>query len=73
MGMCPLPNEDEDETKIWYPLNLNIRIYFLSKDGYEISKHVPSLIRDDLVAIPTKDENNIFFKIINDNCDILIL
>jgi len=46
MGMStslyPLPDEDGDETKVWYPLDLGIGMgmNFFYGDGYEIAKPV---------------------------------
>jgi len=42
----PLSGENEDKTKIWYPLSLamQIEINFIYKNRYEIPKHVPVVI-----------------------------
>jgi len=34
----PLPGEDEDDTKIWYPLDSDKWMNFFSEDRYEIVK-----------------------------------
>jgi len=41
-----LTGEDEDETKVWYSLNLGmeIRDEFLYEDVYKITKLVPTLL-----------------------------
>jgi len=51
MGMgtrlYPLPGGDGDETKVWYPLDLGMRMgmNFFYEDGYGIVKPVPALPR----------------------------
>jgi len=51
MGMgtrlYPLPVRDGDETKVWYPLSLGMRMgmNFFYRDGYGIAKLVPALPR----------------------------
>jgi len=49
--LYPLPGGDGDETKVWYPLDLDMemRMNFFYKDGYGIVKSVPSY----LVVIPS--------------------
>jgi len=46
MGMgtrlYPLPGGDGDETKVWYPLGLGMRMNFFYGDGYGIVKPVPA-------------------------------
>jgi len=42
--LYPLPGGDGDETKVWYPLGLSMRMWmnFLCGDGYGIAKPVPA-------------------------------
>jgi len=42
--LYPLPGGDGDETKVWYPLSLDMGMMmnFFYKDKYEIVKPVPS-------------------------------
>jgi len=57
MGMgtklYPLPGGDEDGTKIWYPLNLDMGMWmnFFYRDEYEITKPVPA----PPIAIPNQN------------------
>jgi len=40
--LYPLLGGDEDETKVWYMLDLGMRMNFFYGDKYEIAKFVPS-------------------------------
>jgi len=45
--LYPLPGEDGDETKVWYPLSLDMgmRMNFFDGNGYGIVKPVPAPLR----------------------------
>jgi len=49
--LYPLPGKDGNETKVWYPLNLDMRmkVNFFYKNLYGIAKPVPR----PPVVIPT--------------------
>jgi len=48
MGLYPLPDKNEDMTKVWYLLNLDIEIWknFVYDNKYEMTKlvHMPVAI-----------------------------
>jgi len=54
-----LPDEDEDETKVWYPLDLGIRMMMYGNE-YEIAQ--PVLLARSVV-IPTSNLINAYIEI----------